>query len=138
MASEKLRADSSIRQAHGSGNPAFKIRYDLAEAKRLVKEAGYSPEKPLKTTFVIAQGGTGEQMLSLPMNEFLQQSFKEIGIEIDFKVVELEALYTYWRKGAKGDSMAGITANNIAYVTSDPLARHHPFSLIRAKARRWA
>ena len=31
-------------------------------------------------------------MLSLPMNEFLQQSFKEIGIEIDFKVVELETL----------------------------------------------
>jgi peptide/nickel transport system substrate-binding protein len=102
------------------GNPSFKIKYDLAEAKRLVKEAGYSPEKPLKTTFVIAQGGTG-QMLSLPMNEFLQQSFKEIGIDVDFKVVELEALYTYWRKGAKDESMAGITANNIAYVTSDPL-----------------
>jgi peptide/nickel transport system substrate-binding protein len=101
------------------GKPTFKVKYDLAEAKRLVKEAGYSPEKPLKATFVIAQGGTG-QMLSLPMNEFLQESFKEIGIDIDFKVVELEALYTYWRKGAKDDSMAGITANNIAYVTSDP------------------
>jgi len=101
------------------GNPSFKIKYDLAEAKRLVKEAGYSPENPLKT-FVIAQGGTG-QMLSLPMNEFLQQSFKEIGVEIDFKVVELEALYTYWRKGAKDEMAAGITSNNIAYVTSDPL-----------------
>lgn len=102
------------------GTPSFKIRYDVAEAKRLVKEAGYSPEKPLKTTFVIAQGGTG-QMLSLPMNEFLQESFKEIGIEVDFKVVELEALYTYWRKGAKDEMSAGLTANNIAYVTSDPL-----------------
>jgi peptide/nickel transport system substrate-binding protein len=102
------------------GHPKFQIKYDLAEARRLVKEAGYSPEKPLKTTFVIAQGGTG-QMLSLPMNEFLQQSFKEIGIEIDFKVVELEQLYTYWRKGAKDEMAAGITANNIAYVTSDPL-----------------
>jgi len=101
------------------GNPSFKIKYDLAEAKRLVKEAGYSPENPLKT-FVIAQGGTG-QMLSPPMNEFLQQSFKEIGVEIDFKVVELEALYTYWRKGAKDEMAAGITSNNIAYVTSDPL-----------------
>jgi peptide/nickel transport system substrate-binding protein len=102
------------------GAPSFKIRYDLAEAKRLVREAGYSQEKPLKTTFVIAQGGTG-QMLSLPMNEFLQQSFKEIGIDIDFKVVELEALYTYWRRGAKDESLVGVTANNIAYVTSDPL-----------------
>jgi len=102
------------------GHPNFQIKYDLAEAKRLVAEAGYSPQKPLKTTFVIAQGGTG-QMLSLPMNEFLQQSFKEIGIDVDFKVVELEQLYTYWRKGAKDEMAAGVTANNIAYVTSDPL-----------------
>jgi peptide/nickel transport system substrate-binding protein len=102
------------------GHPNFQIKYDLAEAKRLVAEVGYSPQKPLKTTFVIAQGGTG-QMLSLPMNEFLQQSFKEIGIDVDFKVVELEQLYTYWRKGAKDEMAAGITSNNIAYVTSDPL-----------------
>ena len=60
-------------------------------------------------------------MLSLPMNEFLQQSFKEIGIEIEFKVVELETLYTHWRKGAADEMNAGISANNIAYVTSDPL-----------------
>ena len=102
------------------GNPSFKIKYDQAAAKKLVEEAGYSKAKPLKTTFVIAQGGTG-QMLSLPMNEFLQQSFKEIGIDIDFKVVELETLYTHWRKGAKDEMNAGITSNNIAYVTSDPL-----------------
>jgi peptide/nickel transport system substrate-binding protein len=102
------------------GTPSFNVRFDPAEAKRLVAEAGYSPEKPLKTTFVIAQGGTG-QMLSLPMNEFIQQSLAEIGIQVDFKVVELEALYTHWRKGAKDPMNAGITSNNIAYVTSDPL-----------------
>src|SRR6202790_1027589 len=102
------------------GKPTFELKYDLAAAQKLVQEAGYSKEKPLKTTFIIAQGGTG-QMLSLPMNEFLQQSFKEIGIDIDFKVVELETLYTHWRKGAADEMNAGITANNIAYVTSDPL-----------------
>ncbi len=69
-----------VRQAR-----RFEVKYDLAAAKKLVEEAGFSPQKPLKTTFVIAQGGTG-QMLSLPMNEFIQQSLKEIGIEIDFKV----------------------------------------------------
>ncbi len=102
------------------GHPTFDIKYDPAAAKKLVEEAGYSPQKPLKTTFVIAQGGTG-QMLSLPMNEFIQQGLKEIGIDVDFKVVELETLYTHWRKGAKDEMNAGITSNNIAYVTSDPL-----------------
>jgi peptide/nickel transport system substrate-binding protein len=102
------------------GKPSFQIKQDVAAAKKLVEEAGYSKAKPLKTTFVIAQGGTG-QMLSLPMNEFLQESFKEIGINVDFKVVELETLYTHWRKGAKDEMNAGITSNNIAYLTSDPL-----------------
>jgi len=37
---------------------------------------------------------------------------------VDFKVVELETLYTHWRKGAADEMNAGITANNIAYVTS--------------------
>ena len=102
------------------GEPTFDIKYDMAAAKKLVGEAGYSPEHPLKTTFAIAQGGTG-QMLSLPMNEAIQQSLKDIGIDIDFRVVELETLYTYWRKGAKDPSLTGVTANNVAYVTSDPL-----------------
>jgi peptide/nickel transport system substrate-binding protein len=102
------------------GKPSFNIKYDLAAAKKLVLEAGYSPAKPLKTTFIIAQGGTG-QMQSLPMNEAIQQSLKEIGIEIEFKVVELEVLYTSWRRGVNDPSNAGITSNNVAYVTSDPL-----------------
>jgi len=102
------------------GKPAFDIKYDPAAAKKLVEEAGYSKAKPLKTTFVIASGGTG-QMLSLPMNEYIQQNLKEVGIEIDFKVVELETLYTHWRKGAKDEMNVGLTSNNIAYVTSDPL-----------------
>src|SRR6201986_1487273 len=60
-------------------------------------------------------------MLSLPMNEFLQQSFKEIGIDIDFKGVELETLYTHWRKGTADELKPAMTANNNAYVPSDPL-----------------
>jgi peptide/nickel transport system substrate-binding protein len=101
------------------GKPAFDLRYDPVEAKKLVEEAGYTKDKPLKATFIIAQSGTG-QMLSLPMNEFLQQSFKEIGIDIEFKVMDQETLQTAWRKGAADPMNAGITANNVAYVTSDP------------------
>ncbi len=109
------------------GKPTFDIKYDLAEAKRLMKEAGYSKDKPLKTKVIIAQGGTG-QMLSLPMNEFVQQSLAEIGIDIEFEVVELENLYLHWRSGAANDMNKGkgITAINLAYVTADPF-----YSLVR-------
>lgn len=103
------------------GHPKFDIKYDLAEAKKLMAEAGYSKDKRLKTKVIIAQGGTG-QMLSLPMNEFIQQSLAEIGIDIEFEVVELENLYLHWRSGAAADmaKSKGITAINLAYVTADP------------------
>jgi peptide/nickel transport system substrate-binding protein len=103
------------------GKPTFVLKYDLAQAKALMAQAGYSKDKPLKAKVIIAQGGTG-QMLSLPMNEYMQQSLAEVGIAVEFEVVELENLYLHWRSGAKADMNVGkgITAINLGYVTSDP------------------
>ncbi|WP_338662917.1 ABC transporter substrate-binding protein [Pararoseomonas sp. SCSIO 73927] len=102
------------------GNPSFKVRHAPDEARRLVQAAGFSPRNPVKARFLIATGGSG-QMLSMPMNEYVQQAWKEVGIEVEFQPVELEVLYTAWRNGAAHESMRGISANNVAYVTSDPL-----------------
>jgi peptide/nickel transport system substrate-binding protein len=103
------------------GKPTFVLKYDLAAARALMAQAGYSKAKPLKTKVIIAQGGTG-QMLSLPMNEYIQQSLAEIGIQVEFEVVELEGLYLNWRAGAgsPGNVSKGITALNLGYVTADP------------------
>jgi len=103
------------------GKPTFDIKYDLPQARALMAQAGYSKANPLKAKVIIAQGGTG-QMLSLPMNEFIQQSLAEIDIQVEFEVVELETLYLHWRSGAKADMNAGkgISAINLAYVTADP------------------
>ncbi|MFG1409788.1 ABC transporter substrate-binding protein [Xanthobacter sp. VTT E-85241] len=101
------------------GNPSFKIRYDMDAARKLVSEAGYSKDKPLKVKFIVPTGGTG-QMLSMPMNEFVQQSWAEVGIALELQPVEQEVAYTAWRKGAADPSLAGITGSNVAYVTSDP------------------
>ncbi|HQS08419.1 MAG TPA: ABC transporter substrate-binding protein, partial [Xanthobacteraceae bacterium] len=81
------------------GNPSFKIRYDMDAARKLVSEAGYSKDKPLKVKFIVPTGGTG-QMLSMPMNEFVQQSWAEVGIALELQPVEQEVAYTAWRKGA--------------------------------------
>ena len=112
------------------GKPSFELKYDVAAAKKLVQEAGYSKEKPLKTTFVIAQGGTG-QMLSLPMNEFLQQSFKEIGIEIDFKVVELEtSIYGVAQgRGRRDERRHHLQQHRLCHVRS--ALRHRPLLPLR-------
>ncbi|GGJ19378.1 ABC transporter substrate-binding protein [Neoroseomonas lacus] len=109
------------------GQPEFRIRTDMDEARKLVREAGYSPQNPLRTRFLVPAGGSG-QMLSMPMNEYIQSSWREVGIQVEFQVVELEVSYTCWRQGAAGEIARGgnITANNVAYVTSDPL-----YALIR-------
>ncbi|MBC7376670.1 MAG: ABC transporter substrate-binding protein [Burkholderiaceae bacterium] len=103
------------------GKPSFDLKYDLPAARALMSQTPYSKANPLKAKIIIAQGGTG-QMLSLPMNEYIQQSLAEIGIQLEFEVVELENLYLHWRAGAKADMNAGkgITAINLGYVTADP------------------
>jgi peptide/nickel transport system substrate-binding protein len=123
------------------GKPTFVLKYDLPAARALMAQAGYSKAHPLKTKVIIAQGGTG-QMLSLPMNEYIQQSLKEIGIEVDFEVVELENLYTNWRAGAASpDNVSkGITAINLGYVTADPfyaITRFSDSKLIAPNGVNW-
>jgi peptide/nickel transport system substrate-binding protein len=104
------------------GRPDFAVRTDLDAARKLVAEAGYGPRNPLRTRFIIPTGGSG-QMQSLPMNEYIQSAWREVGIAVEFQAVELEVLYTCWRQGAGGEiaRAGGITANNVAYLTSDPL-----------------
>lgn len=109
------------------GKPSFEVKYDPDTARKLVAEAGYGPRNPLRTKFLVATGGSG-QMLSMPINEYCQQSLREVGLEIELVPVELEVLYTCWRQGAAGElaKRNAVTANNVAYVTSDPL-----YALIR-------
>jgi ABC-type transport system substrate-binding protein len=42
---------------------------------------------PLKAKIMISTSGPG-QMLPIPMNEFMQQNFAAVGMQIDFDVVE--------------------------------------------------
>src|SRR5471032_477056 len=45
---------------------------------------------------------------------------KEAYINIEFNAVELEALMTGWRGGAKADMNKEVSATNVTHVTSDP------------------
>jgi peptide/nickel transport system substrate-binding protein len=107
------------------GNPEFRIRTDKAEAKRLLAEAGYGPGKPLNLKVQISASGSG-QMQPLPMNEFLQQDLKTIGVNVDFDVVDWNTLFTNWRQGCAAPSARGAHAINVSISTMDPF-----FALVR-------
>ena len=101
------------------GNPSFKLKHDVAAAKKLMAEAGYGPGKPLKTKILISASGSG-QMQPLPMNEFVQQSLAEIGIQVELEVVDWNTLINIWRAGAKHETSRGATGMNYTYFLQDP------------------
>ena len=101
------------------GKPGFELKTDVAAAKALLKEAGFGPDKPVKVKMLISASGSG-QMLPLPMNEYLQQNLKEVGIDVQFEVMEWQALLDRWRAGAKSEQSLGAHGINVSYTTQDP------------------
>lgn len=101
------------------GTPSFKIRYDPAEAKKLMAEAGYGAAKRLKMKVAISTAGSG-QMYPLIMNEFIQQQFAEIGVDLEFQVMDWNALINLTRQGAKSPDGLQLAAINSSWNTMDP------------------
>jgi ABC-type transport system substrate-binding protein len=101
------------------GKPSFDIRHDQAEATRLLAEAGFGPKQRIKAQVLISNSGGG-QMQPLLMNEFIQANLAEVGIDIEFKVVDFITLFTAYRNGAKAPNSAGISAINLANPTQEP------------------
>jgi ABC-type transport system substrate-binding protein len=101
------------------GAPSFALKTDLAEARKLMTTAGFSAQKPAKVRMFISASGSG-QMLPLQMNEYMQQNLKEAFIDVEFEVVEWQALLDLWRAGAKSPQVKGAHGVNISYGTLDP------------------
>lgn len=122
------------------GQPSFKIRYDPAEARRLLAEAGYGPAKPLKLKFMISTSGSG-QMYPLPMNEYVQQAFAEVGVQLEFEVLEWQALRNRRDAGgAAGPTNKGIHALNNSWNSMDPMSaflRHVDSRLVPPNGTNW-
>jgi peptide/nickel transport system substrate-binding protein len=102
------------------GAPSFDIKYDPDGAKKLLAEAGYGPGHPLKVAIAISTAGSG-QMQPLPMNEFIQENWRDVGIEVEFKVMEWEALRTLRRLGAAAPECKGIVGINNSWAYWDPI-----------------
>ncbi len=121
------------------GEPEFKVTYDKEAAIELLAEAGYGPDNPLEVKALISPSGSG-QMLPLPMNEFIQQNLAEIGINVEFEVVEWNTLINIWRAGAADPSAMGGKSVNFSYFIQDPftgLIRHLSCDLIAPNGTNW-
>lgn len=121
------------------GKPSFDVKYDVAAAKALMAQAGYSKEKPLKVKAIMSPSGSGQMQPQL-MNELIQQNLAEIGIQVEFDVRDWNALLANWRAGAKDASTKGASSTNSSYFSQDPftsLIRHLDSSLMPPKGTNW-
>ena len=101
------------------GTPKNKYTYDPEKAKALLKDAGYGPAKPVKAKIMISTSGSG-QMLPIPMNEFVQQNCKAVGIDIEFDVVEWGTMLVAIRNDPKVPQSHGVHGINISLSSVDP------------------
>jgi ABC-type transport system substrate-binding protein len=101
------------------GTPSFHIKYDPAEAKKLLADAGYGPNHPLHLRVAISTSGSG-QMQPQMMNEYIQQNLAAVGVDLQFEVLEWEALRGRRRVGAQAPVNKTIDAINNSYGPIDP------------------
>ena len=107
------------------GNPSFRIRTDVAEAQRLMREVGFSPQRRLSVKVLTSASGSG-QMQPLVMNEYLQQALRACYFDVALEVGEWNAVFNNWREGARHPNARGANATNVTFATMDPF-----FAMVR-------
>jgi ABC-type transport system substrate-binding protein len=101
------------------GAPSFNIRFDRAEARRLMQAAGYGPSRRLPLSVIMATSGGG-QMVPQPMNEAIQADLREIWIDVTFQIVDFVTILNLMRAGARDPAARGAHAINIAIPSIEP------------------
>ena len=101
------------------GTPKNRYKLDPDKARALLKDAGYGPDKRVKAKIMISTSGSG-QMVPIPMNEFLQQNFAAVGIDIDFDVVEWGTMLVAVRSAPTAAPSHGVDGINISLSYTDP------------------
>jgi peptide/nickel transport system substrate-binding protein len=109
------------------GNPKMRYGYDPHRARQLLQQAGYGPTKPARARIMISTSGSG-QMVPIPINEFLQQNFAAVGIQIELDVVEWGMMIMARRSPPSPTTSHGDDGINNSLGYTDPSTMYRLFA----------
>jgi ABC-type transport system substrate-binding protein len=120
-----------------AGTPSFALDHDPAAARKLLAEAGYANQR-VAARILISNSGGG-QMQPVPMNDFIKSNLADVGIDVDYQVVDFITLFTDYRLGAAAPVNAGIYGLNLASPTQDPttMLRGYQSDLVAPRGTNW-
>jgi ABC-type transport system substrate-binding protein len=102
------------------GNPKQRYEHNPAKARELLLQAGYDGKaKRVKTSVLISTSGSG-QMLPLPMNEFVQENLRDVGIDLELIPIEWNALTQRFRLGFQHSDNALLGGMNVSFNFQEP------------------
>ncbi len=107
-------------------NPNIKgYGFDPAKAKALLAEAGFASGLDLR--FQIPQGAVGSPF-AVQMNEYLQQNFKDVGINVKIEALEAQVMQTNLSNGMPPDVHAYSVGFSVDELVN--LQRHYRSDLV--------
>ena len=120
------------------GQPKLRYGYDPDRAKDLLRQAGYGTGKPARAKIMISTSGSG-QMVPIPINEFLQQNFTAVGIDLEFDVVEWGTMLVARRSPPSPGTSHGDDGinNSLGYTNTSTMYRLFATPSVPPKSTNW-